>query len=46
VNLGTYEVRPPKEGYAALAEDDRRIVEGLAGTADVALDLALEPASR
>jgi hypothetical protein len=46
VNLGAHEVSPPKEGYAALAEDDRHIVDGLAGTTEVALDLALEPAAR
>lgn len=43
IRLDTYEVAPPKEGVTQLDEEDRRIVDGLAGTADVALDLALEP---
>jgi hypothetical protein len=47
VKLAAYGVLPP-EGYAkhvaeTLAEADRAIISALAGTADVALDLALEP---
>jgi hypothetical protein len=46
VRLATYEVKPPPEGRGKqLAEVDRQIVDSLVGTADVALDLALEPAA-
>jgi hypothetical protein len=43
VSLAVYEVQPPSG--SALAKADQRIVDALVGTADVALDLALEPGS-
>jgi hypothetical protein len=37
-------IPPSAKREGILAEIDRRIVDGLAGTADIALDIALEPA--